>query len=63
MNTDLSIKMVEIADRDKLPENHEMRIKAAEFDKATRGGEAKKTLGAWARARRVYCDYTGESLV
>jgi hypothetical protein len=46
-------EMFEIADRDKLSEDHPMRIKATE----------KRLLGAWARARRAYCDYTGTPLV
>jgi hypothetical protein len=59
-------EMFEIADRDKLPGDHPMRIKAAELKEAVGGKEMptpKHLLGAWARARRAYCDYTGTPLV
>lgn len=69
-DTELSEKMRAIADRDQLAADHELRTKADEFDWATSGYfaetqtvTAKKFLGAWARARRAYCDYTGEELV
>jgi hypothetical protein len=58
--------MFEIADRDKLPEDHLMRIKATELKEVVEGKEMptpKRLLGAWARARRAYCDYTGTPLV
>ena len=49
----------------------ELRAKADEFDTKTAahyegpGGEAtaKSLLGAWARARRLWCESTGEPLV
>jgi hypothetical protein len=59
-------EMFEIADRDKLLDDHPMRIKAVELKDAVEGKERptpKRLLGAWARARRAYCDYTGTSLV
>ena len=34
-----------------------------DFETAIASGDAKKILGAWARARRVYCHFSGEELV
>jgi hypothetical protein len=59
-------EMFEIADRDKLSEDHPMRIKAAELKEVVEGKEMptpKRLLGRWARARKAYCDYTGTPLV
>jgi hypothetical protein len=59
-------EMLEITDRDKLPDDHPMRIRATELKEVVEGKEApspKCLLGAWARARRAYCDYTGTPLV
>jgi hypothetical protein len=59
-------EMFEIADRDKLSEDHAMRIKAAELKKAIEDKDIptpKRLLGAWARARKAYCNYTGIPLV
>jgi hypothetical protein len=59
-------EMFEIADRDKLHGDHPMRIKATELKEVVEGKEGltpKRLLGAWARARRAYCDYTGVPLV
>ena len=68
--TALAKKMRARADKDSLPEDHEMRTRANAFDEATKGfyGEpqtcdVKKFMGCWARARRVWCDYTGEALI
>lgn len=67
--TYLSEKMRAIADRDQLAADHELRTKADEFDQATSGYFAEtqiitpKFLGAWARARKAYCEYTGEELI
>ena len=64
-----------LADRmDELAKTHpravELREKAAAFREGAEGfyGEpqtvtAKSFLGRWARARRLWCDCTGESLV
>jgi hypothetical protein len=59
-------EMFEIADRDKLPDDHPVRVKAVELKDVVEGREMptpKHLLGAWARARRAYCDYTGIPLV
>lgn len=67
MPNPLSTKMREVADRDNLPDDHPMRIHAKHWEEATlklnQGIEVKKFVGIWARARRIYCEYTGESLV
>lgn len=68
--TDLSKKMIERADADGLPPDHLMRTKAEAFDKAADGFYAdpqtvdvKTFMGHWARAKRVWCDYSGDELV
>lgn len=57
------------ADADQLPPEHELRTLAAAFDDAADGFyaevqtvPAKTFLGA-ARARKVWCAYSGEKLV
>ena len=69
-STELSKKMRERADADALPFMHPLRTRADEFDAATSGYHAdpptkdvKQFMGAWARARRAWCDYTGEELI
>lgn len=69
-DTDLAVAMLARADADGLADDHDMRIKAKAFDCAAKGfyGEpqtcdVKKFMGCWARARRCWCDYTGEALV
>ena len=61
----LDIKMIQIADRDNLPEDHTLRVKALELKNVLMSGEfeSKKLLGAWARAKKAYCEYTDEPLV
>lgn len=66
--TDLSIKMRARADADSLPADHDLRRLADEFDAATVGTTPQTVnvmlfMGAWARARRCWCDYSGERLV
>ena len=57
-------EMIQIADRDRLPDDHPMRIKAIELNGVLAGeASAKSVVGAWARARKVYCEYIGEPLV
>ena len=70
VDTDLAVAMLARANADGLPDNHDMRTRAVAFDEAAKGffGEQqtcdlKKFLGCWARARRTWCDYTGEALV
>ncbi len=68
--TELSEKMIARADLDSLPGDHEMRTLALEFDNTCQGYFAtpqtvsvSQFLGSWARARRVWCNYTGEDLI
>jgi hypothetical protein len=59
-------EMFGIADRDKLPGDPPVRIKAMELKETIDGKETptpQRFLGAWARAKRAYCDYTGTFLV
>lgn len=63
-------RMVDIANRDQLPEDHEMRLKAAEFADACdmlsneqREFKPKVFLGRYARAKRAISNYTGEPLI
>lgn len=61
-------KMVAYADAHELPAKDPMRRLARDLQRAADNadsGEAqlKKFLGAWYRARRHWCDVTGEYLV
>lgn len=68
-NTDLSDKMRELAARD--PDHASELLNCADaFDTAVKGFYAepqthsvKQMVGAWARARRVWCECTGETLI
>lgn len=62
--------MMARAGNDGLPPDHPLFILGKQFDAAADGFYAEpqtKTvqqfMGAWARARRAWCDYTGEALV
>ena len=67
---DLPERMVVLADADGLEADHAMRTAAEELRKACDAYFQKKPAvsvfkfaGCWARARRVWCDYTGEPLI
>lgn len=69
METDLGKRMRALADQGH-DRAEELREKADAFDKAAAGFYAeeqtvgaKSFLGAFARARRLWCDITGEALV
>lgn len=69
VRTDLSKLMHALADTGHT-RAAELREKADAFDVATDGNFAnppthtvKQMLGAWARARRVHCECTGEPLI
>lgn len=69
-NTELSKKMIIRADLDGLPQGHVLRESARTFDAAASDYYAeppdcdvKKFIGAWARARRVWSEYSGEALI
>lgn len=58
------------ADADGLPADHPLRVMAEALERAAAGRasepptvQAPDFLGAWARARRAWCDYTGEPLI
>lgn len=67
--TGLYDKMIARADADKLPSDHELRVKALAFNNAAKSYyidascDVKTFMGHWARARRVWCDYSGEPLI
>jgi len=68
--TDIAKKMRARADADELPDDHPLRVAADAFDAAMPGfhGEPQITtvqqfMGAWARARKAWCDYSGEALI
>lgn len=65
--TDLAIKMRSLADKGH-PRGPELRQLADAFDTAAVGFRStpqtvnvKQFVGAWARARSLWCDCTGES--
>lgn len=67
MDTELGNKMRALADTGHA-RRRELRMFAEAFDKAVEehgglDGDPRKLLGAWARARRVYCQCTGEPLI
>lgn len=62
--TDLGEKIIARADRDGLPVDHPLRVVAENFNEAVASGaEPRKLIGAWARARRLWCEYSGEPLI
>ncbi|WPJ68549.1 hypothetical protein OMDBNIEC_00063 [Salmonella phage STP-SP5] len=68
METPLATQMIERADRDGLAEDHAMRRTAIALDEFTvkyAKGQCtvQKFVGAWARARRCWSNYTGEPLL
>jgi len=62
---DLPTKMEMWADHYNFPADHILRTRASELREAVSNASAppKKILGAWARARRVWCEHTGEGLI
>jgi len=69
MDTTLAERMIARADQDGLPADHDLRVKAAEFEEGAIGFysepqtcSVQKFLGRWARARVVWCEYSGEEL-
>lgn len=66
----LDEKMIARADADNLPADHQLRTLAVTFKGAAVGFYSdpqtvtvKQFMGCWARARRAWCDYTGEALI
>ena len=69
-DTALAQKIIERADRDGLADDHALRRAALAFELATNAFYAPEQtatvaqfVGAWARARRAWCAYSGEPLV
>jgi hypothetical protein len=70
MHTELANKMIARADADGLPDEHEIRVLAAEFDEVSIGWYSEpqtcsvaKFMKHWARARSAWCKYSGEALI
>lgn len=67
VDSDLPSRMIARADLDGLPATHPMRIRAAELDARldceAPGWTAQNMIGAWARARHVWSNYTGEAIL
>lgn len=68
--TNLCMVMLERANKDKLPEDHDLRILAKEFNAAVTGyfGRPKtkntqEVIKSWAKARVFWCKYSGENLI
>lgn len=68
--TELHERVKRRAEADGLPEDHPMIVAANKFTEAANGYYAepqivniKQFMGCWARARRCWCEYTGEPLV
>lgn len=69
-DTGLAKKMVGIADAEGLPDDHAMRVRADDFERAVLDVYAvpqrcsiKRFMGIWARARRAYIEHTGKSVM
>lgn len=57
-------KMLDLANTRDLPSDHPMRTEAAKLRQAVENDAGPQTIiGAWARARRIYCEFTGEPLI
>lgn len=69
-DTALSAKMIAYADAHGFEPEHEMREAAAAFTSAAEGYfgtpqtcAVKAFFGRWAKARRLWCKYSGEELI
>lgn len=70
MDTVLAKRMIERADADGLPHDHEVRITAKGFEDGAKGFYAeeqtvtvKQFMGTYARAKLCWSKYTGEPLI
>lgn len=51
------------ADLDNLPQDHELRLAANELEQACEVFNIPKIVGKWAKARRLWSQYSGEPLL
>jgi hypothetical protein len=71
METNLAKNMIERAEKDNLPKDHPLYVNALAFEQASLSlfeDESSKIstpkyLAIWAKARRVWCEYTGLPLI
>jgi len=70
MDANLAEQMRARAKADHLPADHDLYTHASSLEKAyskylsdPRTPTVQSMLGAWARARRVWCEYTGFPLI
>lgn len=70
MDTNLAKRAIARADKDRLSEDHPVRVTAIAFEEAAKGFfsepqtvNIKKFMGCFARARKAWCEYSGESLL
>lgn len=58
-------RMVARANADGLPADHEIRVLAADLETIASDPTTStpKLLGTWARTRKAWCAYSGESLI
>jgi hypothetical protein len=68
--SDLCDRMRARADARGYGADHPLRVRANELDETIKGcygnpqsKHVRQLLGAWARARKAWCDETGESLI
>lgn len=70
MDTNLAQRMIDRANKDGLSHDHELRVKAIDFEEAAQGFFAeeqtvsiKKFMACFARAKMAWCDYSGDTLI
>lgn len=67
-DTGLAKKMEALADRLGLPHDHELRVRAQDFEMAAERWaigrcSIKRFMGIWARARRCYIAHSGKTSI
>ena len=61
MDQELVVKMRKLAESS--PRKEELLHRATQLESALVNFDVPNVLGAWARARKLYCEITGENLV
>jgi len=68
--TPLAQEMISRADADNLPLDHPIRLAALAFEEAAMGiiteprtHTTKQCMGSWAKARRLWAEYSGCNLI